>query len=522
MNEFAQFGESKRLEGSPPGMPLGPRTDPQPAPESMVMTTTELDREIAEAMAAMDPTDLAELSGEPIRGDADSAEPGTELVGAVVGVSGDEVFLQFGVKSQGVLPRSQFGKKELIDIGRRVDVVVDRFDVEGNLLIVNRKGSIQRATWTNLTVGMIVSGKVTGLNKGGLEIDLKGIRAFMPASQVDPVPMKDISVLLGETIQAEVIELDRRHKNVLLSRRRVIEKERAAAREKLQAELAPGQMRRGIVGNVVEFGAFVDLGGVDGLIHIRDMSWASVEKATDVLSPGQEVEVVILKVDAERSRISLGLKQAQPDPWKGVPERYPVGTSLKARVVRLAEFGAFAELEPGVEGLIPISEMGWTRTKRSSDVAAVGDMVDVKVLRLEADKRRIALSMKQSQPDPWEGVFESYAVGSLVHGRVGNLAAFGAFVELGPGVEGLIHISELSDRRVNSCHEVVTPGQEVEVRVLGVDREQRRISLSIKQVKEPTQALPAAEVAAVAAPPAKPVKKRKKPLRGGLSGNWDW
>ena len=481
----------------------------------------EIDREVAEAMAEMDATDLAEFSegiDTGTRGaviEAESVEPGSELTGTVVGVSGEEVFLEFGVKCQGIIPRAQFGKKEVLCAGRRVDVVVERYDRDSGLLIVARKGAVQRATWENLKAGMLVEGRVTGLNKGGLELDLKGIRAFMPASQVDAAPMKDISLLIGQTVRCEVIELDRRGKNVLLSRRRIIERELVEQREKLLNDLAVGQVRKAVVGNITDFGAFVDLGGIDGLVHIRDLSWGSVEKVTDVLSPGQEIEVKVLKVDRERGRISLGFKQAQPDPWAGVEERYPVGTQLKARVVRLASFGAFAEVETGVEGLIPISEMDWGRVARASDVASEGDMVDVTVIRVEPQKRRLALSIKQATPDPWEGVLESFEAQSLVKGRVTRLADFGAFVELAPGVEGLIHISELADRRVKSCGEVVEVGQVIEVRVLGVDREHRRIGLSIRAVRE------APEQTADEAPKKQP-KKRKKPLRGGLASHFEW
>ncbi len=481
-------------------------------------TMADIDREVADAMASMAPSDLAELGGEV--GERGSLEVGNELVGTVTGVTADDVFLQFGVKTQGVLPRSQFGKKEVVEVGRRVDVVVDRFDQDAGLLFVSRKGALQRATWTNLTKGMIVEGKVTGVIKGGLEIDLKGIRAFMPGSQADVVPMKDISLLLNQIVRCEVMELDRRNKNVLLSRRKVQERELAETREKLRAELAVGQVRPGVVRSITDFGAFVDLGGVDGLLHIRDLSWGTVEKVTDVLKPGQHVEVMVLKIDTKRERISLGLKQALPDPWTHVPEKYPVGTPLKVRVVRLADFGAFAELEPGVEGLIPISEMGWSRVKQAADAASPGSIVDCVVIRVEADQHRIALSMKQAQADPWAGVLESFPAQSLVQGKVTRLADFGVFVEIAPGVEGLVHISELADRRVNSCSEVVQPGQEIETRVLGVDKENRRISLSLKAVNAPTSA----EAAAPAGPaaPAKVAKKRKKPLRGGLTSHFDW
>lgn len=505
---------------------VAPTPAPEPAAEANlppeVEITPDIDREVAEAMAAMSADELALLGAETaVTGPGappEQIEPGTELTGTVVGVTQDDVFLDLGTKLQGVLPRNQFGKKEPVENGRRVDVVVDRFDEESRLLNVIRKGQIQRATWENLARGNLVEGRVVGLNKGGLEVDLKGIRAFMPASQVDVVPRKDISELLNEVVRCEVMEVDRRGNNILLSRRKVLEKERTAAREHLLEDLQVGQTRKGTVGNITDFGAFVNLGGVDGLVHISDMSWGSVEKVSDVLSPGQEVEVKVLKVDLKRNRISLGMKQALPDPWEGVGERYPVGTQLKARVVRLADFGVFAELESGVEGLVPISEMGWSRVQRTSDLVSAGDMIDVVVIRVELPKRRIALSMKQAQADPWAGVLESFTPQSLVKGKVTRLADFGAFVELAPGIEGLVHISEMADRRVRSCSEVVEPGQEIEVRVLGVDGENRRISLSIRAV---TAAQTGSEQDGPAAEPArKERKKRKKPLRGGVS--WEW
>lgn len=512
-----------------------PAPDPNPAPAAesspapVADTTAEenarVDREVEDAMAGMAPEELAALGGDiAISGaglsDVEGLEPGTELTGTVVGVSGDDVFLELGAKQQGVVPRSQFGKKEAIDNGRRVDVTVERYDGEAGLLLVNRKGALQRATWTNLTIGMLVEGRVTGVIKGGLELDLKGIRAFMPGSQADIAPMKDVSLLLNEVVRCEVMELDRRHKNVLVSRRKAMEKELAASKEKLKEELASGQTRRGIVRRIADFGAFVDLGGLDGLLHIRDLSWGTVGKVTDVVKEGDEVEVMVLKVDAKRERISLGLKQTLPDPWNGVGDRFVEGATISVRVVRLADFGAFAELEPGVEGLIPISEMSWSRVKSAADVVSVGDTVDCKVIRVEPEKRKLALSIRLAQGDPWYGVLESFEVQSLVTGKVTRLADFGAFVELKPGVEGLVHISELSDRRVKNCAEVVQAGQEVETRIIGVDAENRRISLSIRQVAAPDAG--GAEVAAYPAAEEHKPKKRKKPLRGGLSSHFNW
>ncbi len=500
--------------------PPAGRIEPPAAPiEPPDPSMPEIEREVADAMSQMSSADLAELGGDTGGGEPDPSalEPGDELTGTVAGFSDEDIFLQFGVKLQGVVPRSHFGKKELIEAGRRVDIVVERYDRNNDLLMCARKGAAQRATWTNLSTGMLVDGRVTGMNKGGLEVDLKGIRAFLPASHVDIGHLKDISVLIGESVRCEVLEVDRRAKNVLVSRRKVLEKERAEASAKLLEELVEGQICKGVVGNLTEFGAFVDLGGVDGLLHISDLKWTSVDKVSDVVTPGQTVEVKVLRIDRERDRISLGLKQVTPDPWQGVEEKYPVGTPLKARIMRVAGFGAFAELEEGVDGLIPVSEMSWGRIIRTADAVSVGNMVDVVVIRVEPGKRRIALSMKQATPDPWAEALAGFEPGMLVKGKATRLTDFGVFVELIPGVEGLIHISELSDQRVRACSDVVEVGQEVETRVLGVDPEKRRIALSIKAVAQ----APAEQLEAPADRP-QPPRRRKKPLRGGLSSDWDW
>ncbi len=503
-----------------------------PADSTSTDHADDVSEEVEKAFSSMSDADRAELTGQDIVtpqaeqptpiptmdiSTADSVEPGTEMTGTIATLTDDEIFLEFGPKSQGVLPRNQFGKKEPLEVGRRVDVVVEKFDPEANLLIVNRKGALARATWQNLTPGMIVEGRVTGLNKGGLEVDVNGLRAFMPASQVDVHMVKDISVLLNEVVRAEVLEVDRREKNLLISRRKYLQKELKEKKDLVWADLEVGQKRKGIVGNTTDFGAFVDLGGVDGLVHISDISWGQVDKVSDHLKTGDEVEVQVLKLDKKRNRISLGMKQVQPDPWHNTEDKYPPGTPLKARVVRLVDFGAFCELEQGVEALIPISEMGWTRVNKPQEVVSKDQMVDAVVIRCEPKKRRIALSIKQATPDPWASVIESYTPNSLVTGKVTRLTEFGAFVELTPGVEGLIHISELSEKHVKSASEVVQVGQEVESRVLSVDGENRRISLSIKAVTAPVEETAFEQPAEQRKP-----KKRKKPLRGGLSSHWDW
>lgn len=483
-----------------------------------------IDQEVQRAMEGMNAGDLAELSsglpsaaaGADVQSSADLVR-GAVVTGTVSGVSGDDVFIEFGGKSQAVIPARQFDT--VPQVGETVEATIDRTDDGTGLATAHIKGAVQKASWDTVEVGTTLEGRVTGLIKGGLEVSLNGLRGFMPASQADLSPMKDISVLLNAQVRVDVMEVDRRAKNLLVSRRKVMERERSEKRQEVLEDLAVGQTRKGVVGNLTDFGAFVDLGGVDGLVHKRDLSYSMVDNVADIVKPGDQVEVKVLKIDRDRDRISLGLKQALPDPWEGVGDRYSEGTHLKARVVRLADFGAFAEIETGVEALIPISEMGWSRVRKASDAVSVGDVVDCSVMRVEPKRRRIALSMKQAQSDPWENVLESFEPKSIVKGKVTRLADFGVFVEITSGVEGLIHISELADRRVRSCDEVVSVGDEVETRVLGVDKENRRISLSIRQVSAMDEVKQ--EEAAVADTPHVP-KKRKKPLRGGLSSHFDW
>ncbi|MCP4247281.1 MAG: S1 RNA-binding domain-containing protein [bacterium] len=518
LSDRTSSSESESDDRRPPA--TGDSTSHQRTDDAAKLIDDDLAREVEAAMAAMDESELAELTGKAPAPQRDQDEAGAVRQGRVVGIYGDDVFVDLGGKSQAVVPRSQFGKEEVLEIGAPTEVVIERFEPESGLLIASRDGAIRHAHWDSLFVGAVVEGRVTGMNKGGLEVNLNGIRGFLPASQVDIVHVKDISTLLSQKVCCEIIELKKRSRNVLLSRRKVLERERQEAKDKLLAELQPGQLHQGVVGNLTDFGAFVDLGGVDGLLHISDLSYGQVSKVEDLLHVGQTVEVKVLKVDKERGRISLGLKQVKPDPWANAAEKYAVDTRLTVRVLRTEKFGAFAELEAGVQGLIPLSEMSWTRIGRASDVVKVGEMVEAVVIRVEPQKRRIALSLKQTQTDPWSEVLKCFPQDTVCQGKVTKCAEFGAFVEIAPGIEGLVHISELSDRRVSKCEEVVQPGEQVEVRVLGVDTEQRRISLSVKAVHTAPLEAPAGEAPDKEGPPKK--KKRKRPLRGGLASHFEW
>jgi small subunit ribosomal protein S1 len=341
------------------------------------------------------------------------------------------------------------------------------------------------------------------------------MRGFMPAGQVDLYFQKDISTFIGQKMKAEVTQFDPRAKNLVLSRRNILEREKEEARTKLMEELAEGQTRRGTVRNVMDFGAFVDLGGADGLLHVSEMSWKRGQKPSDFVKNGDIVDVKIIKLDKATGKMSLSLKQAMADPWAGAETRYAVGTTLTGRVTKVEPFGAFVEAEEGLEGLLPVSEMSWQRIRHPSDVVKVGDTIKLVVISVDPTARRMSFSLKQAGPDPWSSVKDRYAQDMVVGGKVTRVVDFGAFVELEPGLEGLIHISELANTRVRAAGDVVKPGQEVKVRVLEVDKDARRVSLSLKRAVE--SAAPVAATGTATAAPAAPAKKKKRPeLRGGL------
>ena len=433
--------------------------------------------------------------------------------GRVMQVTRDDVFIDFGGKSQGVAPMQHFETEP--KVGDEMEFVVDRYDQREGLLLLMPKGAASaHVTWETLEIGQIVEGTVTGMNKGGLELDVKGMRGFMPAGQVDLYFQKDISTFIGQKLKAEVTQFDPRAKNLVLSRRNILEREKEEARQKLMAELEEGQTRRGTVRSVTDFGAFVDLGGADGLLHVSEMSWKRGQKPGDFVKDGDIVDVKIIKLDKATGKTSLSLKQAMADPWGGAETRYAVGTTLTGRVTKVEPFGAFIEVEEGLEGLLPVSEMSWQRIRHPSDVVKVGDTIKLVVISIDPAQRRMSFSLKQAGPDPWSTVKDRFAQDMVVSGKVTRVVDFGAFVELEPGLEGLVHISEVANQRVRSAGDVVKPGQEVKVRVLEIDKDARRVSLSLKRATEP-QAV--ASTGATPAVPAAPVKKKKRPeLRGGL------
>ncbi len=417
---------------------------------------------------------------------------GEILQGHVLKVTDQEVIVDVGYKSEGLVPIQQFMEPDgsvQVRPGDVVDVVVDRHgaEVEGYILLSHEKARRIRA-WQNLETayrqGLLVSGRVLGRTKGGLAVDV-GVRAFMPASQADLRPLYNLDALIGQDIAVKVVKLNRRRGNVVVSRRLAIEEEVNARKAALLELLHEGAIVRGVVKNLTDYGAFVDLGGVDGLLHVSDMSWGRVGHPSEVVHPGDEITVKVLKFDREKERISLGLKQVLPDPWENVAERYPVNSRVVGRVVSITDYGAFVELEPGVEGLIHVSEMTWSRRmKHPSKVVKVGDELEAVVLAVQPRERRISLGLKQLEPDPWTTVESRYSVGSVVEGRVRKLVDFGAFVEIEEGIDGLVHVSDLSwTKRVKHPSEVLKKGQMVQAVILHIDAAHRRLSLGVKQLQ---------------------------------------
>ena len=476
----------------------------------------ELQREIDAALGDMSVEELidAEAGTAPRDGDQGGGQRDARH-GRVVAVHGEDIFVDMGGKNQGVITVSQFDEGQVPKAGDVIEVVVKGYDEADGLLLLGKPGAVQEASWETLEVGQLVEGRVTALNTGGLELNINGIRAFMPISQIELYRVEDLKGYINTKLTAKVMELKSKGRlsTVVVSRRQVLEEEMAKIRQETLAKLAEGQTVKGMVKSIMPYGAFVDIGGVDGLLHVSDMSWARVDNPSDVVKEGQQLEVMILKINPETKKISLGLKQVSPDPWTGVETRYQMDELVAGRVTRLAEFGAFVELESGVEGLIPMSELSFERRiKHPSSIVKQGDVVRVRVIGVDPARKRISLSLKRVGDDPWTGAAARWPADSVVDGIVTRTTDFGAFVEITPGVEGMVHISELSDKHVKSVSQAVSEGQTVKAKVLAVDEERRRISLSIKALL--VQQAPAA----AAESPSKPAEaaKRTKPLKGGL------
>jgi len=416
-------------------------------------------------------------------------EEGEVVRGRVVHVGSSEVLVDVGYKSEGAIPIEEFHRAgALPKVGDELDVYLEaKEDAEG-LIVLSKEKADKIKVWDLISQaydkGSPVEGRVVEVVKGGLAVDV-GVKAFLPGSQVDLRPVKNLAAMVGQHIRAKVIKLNRRRGNVVLSRRVVLEEEREEKKKHTLEVLHEGLVLTGTVKNITDYGAFIDLGGIDGLLHVTDMSWGRVGHPSEIFQVGDQVEVVVLHFDRETGRVSLGYKQKSSDPWEHVEQKYAAGTKARGRVVSLTNYGAFVELEPGVEGLVHVSEMSWTRRVRHpSKLVNVGDEVDVVVLDVNRGAKRISLGMKQVEPDPWQTIDERYTVGQRVTGRVRNLTDFGAFIELEPGVDGLLHISDMSwTRSVGHPSEVLKKGQEIDTQILNIDQENKRISLGLKQIQ---------------------------------------
>ena len=418
---------------------------------------------------------------------------GEIVKGTVINVDHDEVMVDIGFKSEGYIPVSEFPisgeSAPTVNVGDQIDVyIVRREDAEGQL-VLSKEIADQKLVWDEITAayeaGRVVTGTVVQRIKGGLQVDLGKLRAFLPASQIELRPPQDFEQYLGQALEAKVVKLSKRRRNIVLSRRVILEEELAAQKSALFENLETNQIRSGIVKSITTFGAFVDLGGIDGLLHKTDMSWRRVNHPSEVVSVGDEVEVMVISVDRETEKVSLGLKQKTLDPWESVEEKYPITSTVTGKVVGIVNYGAFLELEEGVEGLIHISEMSWTRRNIApSKVVAKDDVIDAVVLDIDKGNQKLSLGLKQLHPNPWELLETKYPVGTKLTGRVRNLTNFGAFVEIEEGIDGLIHISDLSWlKRIVDPREVLKEGDEVEVMVLSIDPGQQKISLGLKQIE---------------------------------------
>jgi small subunit ribosomal protein S1 len=421
--------------------------------------------------------------------------PGSLLMATVVDVRDDLVIVNAGLKSEGVIPASQFtdDNGELdVNVGDTVEVALDAVEDGFGETRVSREKARRLRAWSRLEeayeAGETVKGHITGKVKGGFTVDLNGIRAFLPGSLVDVRPVRDTSYLEGKELEFKVIKLDQRRNNVVVSRRAVVESEYSAEREELLKNLQEGQTIKGVVKNLTDYGAFLDLGGIDGLLHITDMAWKRVKHPSEVVEVGQELEVKVLKFDRERNRVSLGLKQLGEDPWVDIARRYPVSTRLFGKVTNIADYGCFVEIEEGVEGLVHVSEMDWTnRNVSPSKVVAIGDEVEVMILDIDEERRRISLGIKQCQTNPWEEFAATHNKGDRVSGKIKSITDFGVFIGLDGGIDGLIHLSDLSwsEAGEEAVHKY-RKGEEIDALVLSVDPERERISLGVKQLdKDP-------------------------------------
>ena len=398
------------------------------------------------------------------------------------------VVVDINGKSEGFIPQGEFPDMAEVQVGMQLEVYLEKLENKDGTPTVSYDRALQIRKWEIIEAtcqeGSIVQGRVKSIVKGGLIVSV-GVDAFMPSSQIDVNPPKNLEQFVGQTFDFKIIKINKEKKNLVVSRRELIEEQRGESRRKLLEEVKPGVVRRGVVKNITDYGAFVDLDGLDGLLHVTDMSWGRIGHPSEVVKVGEEITVMVVEVDRERERVSLGLKQTQPNPWEGIEKRYPVGQKVHGKVVNLVAYGAFIEIEGGVEGLVHVSELSWTkRVQKPSDILKVGQEVDAIILNFNKEEQKISLGIRQLETNPWEKVRHNYPVGARVRGKVRNLTNYGAFVELEDGIDGMVHVSDMSwTRRINNPAEVMKKGDDVEAIVLDVDVDQQRISLGVKQTQ---------------------------------------
>ncbi len=444
----------------------------------------EVEREVADIMG-----------GDSVRQEMESSyytsirsfEVGSILKGRVLNSVGDNVVVDCGYKSEGMVPMSEFDDPSEIVIGEEVEVLLEAIEDDSGLIKLSKRKADRIRGWERVIQkykeGDVITGRVTRKIKGGLLVDM-GVPIFLPASQIDVKPPGDISQYIGKEVTCRILKIDESRQNIVVSRRKLIEEDREKKKKELLSEIQVGQTRKGIVKNIADFGAFIDLGGLDGLLHITDMSWGRISHPSELLAIDDEVDVKILDIDREKEKVALGLKQKSENPWMHIEEKYPVGTRVKGQVVNIMSYGAFVKLETGIEGLVHISEMSWTRRiNHPSEMVAIGDMVEVVILKIDKEKEEISLSMKQTEVNPWTIIEEKYPAGTKIKGRVRNLTNYGAFIEIEEGVDGLLHISDMSwAKKVGHPSEIVKKGDKIEAIVLSVDREKKRVALGLKQL----------------------------------------
>jgi len=409
------------------------------------------------------------------------------ISGTITEIRQNEVVVDIGGKSEGLIPAHEFLDIGELQIGSQIEVLLEKLEDKNGNPVVSFDKAEQKKNWDNILTtfpeGSVAAGRVKAKVKGGLIISI-GVDAFMPASHIDVQPPKNLDQYVGQTYDFKVLKINVERKNIVLSRRELIEEQRADKRRSLLETIEPGQTRKGVVKNITDFGAFIDLDGMDGLLHITDMSWGRISHPSEMLKQGEEIEVMIIEVNREKERVSLGLKQTTKNPWDEIDRKYPVGAKIAGRVVNLVPYGAFVELEPGVEGLVHITEMSWTkRITKPSEMLKVGQELEAVVLGIQKEEQKISLGLRQLEPNPWDMVRHNYPIGARVSGKVRNMTTYGAFIELEEGIDGMVHVSDMSwTRKINHPSEVFKKGDDVDATVLDVDPQQQRISLGMKQL----------------------------------------